>query len=289
MTPRPRNVISPAEVAGLRASHPRAFGRPLEERLREWAVWGLFVAFSLYAFWAMGFFDLPMIANGLGKLGFMFGLMWPPAHNGWFADFLHGILETLGMAFIGTLLAALGAIPLGFLGAKNVVPQWIFHFGLRRIFDGLRGVDQLIWALVFVNVVGLGPFAGILAIAVGDMGTLAKLFSEAIENVERRQVEGVRASGANSVEVMRLGMLPQVLPIILSQTLYFFESNTRSATILGVVGAGGIGLQLSDRIRVNNWDEAAFIILMILVTVSLIDFLSRHVRERFIGKIEYRP
>lgn len=132
-------------------------------------------------------------------------------------------------------------------------------------------------------------FAGIMAIAVSDTGTLAKLFAEAIEGVERKQVDGVRAAGAGNTLVMRLGMLPQVLPVILSNILYFFESNTRSATILGVVGAGGIGLHLSDRIRANNWDEAAFIILMILVTVSVIDYASRRLRESFIGAVEYRP
>jgi phosphonate transport system permease protein len=174
------------------------------------------------------------------------------------------------------------SLPLGFLGARNVVPQWLFHFGLRRVFDGLRGIDQLIWALIFVNVVGLGPFAGIMAIFMSDTGTLSKLFAEAIENIDRRQVEGVTASGANRLGVMRFGILPQVLPVMLSNVLYYFESNTRSATILGVVGAGGIGLHLSDRIRVNNWDEACLIIIMILVTVSLIDYGSKLARERFI-------
>jgi phosphonate transport system permease protein len=165
-----------------------------------------------------------------------------------------------------------------------VVTNPVFHFGLRRCFDGLRGIDALIWALAFIHVVGLGPFAGIMAIAVTDAGTLAKLFAEAVENVDRKPVEGVRATGARSIQVARFGILPQVLPVFLSQTLYYFESNTRSATILGVVGAGGIGLQLSDRIRVNDWQEAAFIILLILITVSLIDFLSGHVRTRVVSR-----
>ena len=193
------------------------------------------------------------------------------------------------MAFFGTLFAALIAVPFGFLGAKNVLPNWIFHFGPRRFLDCVRGIDMLIWALVFVNVVGLGPFAGILAIIVGDMGTLSKLFAEAIENIDRKQVEGVRSSGANKFEVVRLGILPQVFPVMLSQSLYYFESNTRSATILGIVGAGGIGLQLSDRIRVNNWDEACLIIIMILITVSIIDRFSRMIRMRIVRADDYRP
>jgi phosphonate transport system permease protein len=193
------------------------------------------------------------------------------------------------MAFLGTLFAALIALPFGFLGARNVVTSAVIHFSLRRVFDCLRGIDTLIWALVFVNVVGLGPFAGILAIIVSDLGTFAKLFAEAIENIDRKQVEGVRSTGASDIEVMRFGILPQVIPVILSQTLYYFESNTRSATILGIVGAGGIGLQLSDRIRVNNWDEACLIIIMILITVSIIDHLSKLARLRIIQAQEYRP
>lgn len=273
----------------LQAAFPHLYRHSRKARIRRALGSGLFAALTVYALHETGFFSFQKIWQGLGKLGNVFAFMFPPAHNGYFWEFFGGILETLSMAFLGTLGAALFAIPLGFLAAKNVIPNWLFHFGLRRMFDGIRGVDQLIWALVFINVVGLGPFAGILAIMVADTGTLAKLFSEAIENIDGRQVEGVRATGANRVQTIRFGMLPQVLPVVISQTLYYFESNTRSATILGIVGAGGIGLQLSDRIRVNNWDEAAFIILMILVTVSIIDVLSRHLRERFIGRAEYRP
>jgi phosphonate transport system permease protein len=212
-----------------------------------------------------------------------------PWHGGWLGEFGYALLETLAMAFLGTLLASLAALPLGFLGARNVVPDRLSHFGVRRFFDGVRGIDTLIWALMFVNVVGLGPFAGVMAIAVSDCGTLAKLFAEAIENIDRRQIEGVQASGANRLQVMRFGMLPQVLPVMMSHTLYYFESNTRAATILGVVGAGGIGLQLADRIRVNNWDEVSFLLLMILAAVTLIDVLSKTVRLRIIHAGETSP
>jgi phosphonate transport system permease protein len=128
----------------------------------------------------------------------------------------------------------------------------------------------------------MGPFAGILALAVPDIGLLAKMFSESIEAAERRQVEGVRASGGSRLQAIRYGLIPQAAPVMLSQILYTFESNTRSATILGVVGAGGIGLALGDRIRLNDWDEAAFIILLILVTVAVIDWASRRIRLRLI-------
>jgi phosphonate transport system permease protein len=129
-----------------------------------------------------------------------------------------------------------------------------------------------------------GPLAGVLAIITSDTGTLAKVYSEAVENVDKKQLDGVKATGAGTLQLYRFGALPQIMPVFLSLSLYFFESNTRSATILGIVGAGGIGLQLSERMRANLWDQTAFIILLILITVALIDHLSRLIRERFIGK-----
>jgi phosphonate transport system permease protein len=273
--------ISDAEIAARQHAMPRAFGRPLAERLGIVTGWSALAGVIVFCLWHMDF-SPQRLWQGIWKLAWLVQLMFPPWHGGWLREFSYAMMQTLAIAFLGTLLASLAAVPLGFLGTQNVVPQWLFHFGLRRIFDGIRGVDALLWALMFVNVVGLGPFAGVMAIAVSDTGTLAKLFAEAIENVDRRPLGRVRASGANRLQVMRFGILPQVLPVLLSHILYFFESNTRSATILGVVGAGGIGLQLADRIRVNNWDEVGFLLLMILLTVSLIDQLSKTIRRRFI-------
>jgi len=144
-------------------------------------------------------------------------------------------------------------------------------------------VDQLIWALAYVRAVGLGPLAGVLAIATADIAVLAKLYAEAIENAEKRQAEGIAAAGGSPTLVMRFGILPQVAPIMLGHALYFFESNARSASILGVVGAGGIGLQIAERIRVRNWDEVAFIIILMVVMVMAIDWLSQRLRRRLIG------
>jgi phosphonate transport system permease protein len=273
--------LSAADIAVLRHKIPRAFSRPWAERLWVMLRWLSCTVLITYGLWYTDFTP-QRLWHGIHKLGWMIQLMWPPWHGGWLGEFTYSMLETVAMAFLGTLLACLAAVPLGFLGARNIVPQRVFHFGVRRIFDGIRGVDALIWALMFVNVVGLGPFAGVMAIAISDSGTLAKLFAEAIENVDRRQIDGVRAAGANRLQIMRFGILPQVLPVVLSHALYYFESNTRSATILGVVGAGGIGMQLADRIRVNNWDEVSFLLLMILLAVSLIDLASRAVRLRLI-------
>jgi phosphonate transport system permease protein len=219
---------------------------------------------------------------GLSRLGWLVALMWPPSPGGAFLDLLHGLGESLAMAFLGTVLAALVALPLALLGAGNVVGSALLRFSVRRVYDGLRGIDTLIWALIFVSAVGMGPFAGILALAVPDAGTLAKLFSVALEGADRRQVDAVRAAGAGRLLAVRIGLLPQVAPVMLAQVLYTLESNARSSTVLGIVGAGGIGLALSDRIRINNWDEAAFIILMILAMVAAIDLVSRTIRLRLI-------
>jgi phosphonate transport system permease protein len=222
------------------------------------------------------------LLEGIGKLGWLLALMWPPSAGGHLLDLLHALAETVAMAFLGTLLAAAIALPLSFLGARNVIASALTRFTVRRAYDGLRAVDSLVWALIFVSAVGMGPFAGILALALPDIGTLSKTFSEALESADRRPVEGVRASGGSRLHAIRFGLIPQVAPVMLAQVLYTFESNTRSATIIGVVGAGGIGLALADRMRINNWDEAAFIILLILVAVGVIDAASRRIRMRLI-------
>jgi phosphonate transport system permease protein len=189
----------------------------------------------------------------------------------------------LSIAFFGTTIASALALPLGFLSARNVVAGRIVHFLSRRTLDCVRSVDTLVWALIWINVVGLGPFAGALAIASTDLAALAKLMSEAIETAEAGPVEGILASGGGRLAVIRFGLLPQVLPICAGQALYYFESNTRSATIIGIVGAGGIGLYLSEMIRVLEWREAAFLILMVLVAVAAIDAVSRQLRAAIMG------
>lgn len=267
------------DVAAWRARVPAAFGPPPLARAGRLALGLGALAFTLGA---LAWFEMTpgRFLRGLGELGRVALLMVPPNPGEQPMELVWALIETLAMAVAGTAIAALLAVPLGFLAARNVISLAPFRFGVRRFLDVLRGVDQLIWALIFVRAVGLGPLAGVLAIIVSDTGTLAKLYSEALENTDRRPVEGVRAAGAGGVLVARFGLLPQALPMMLSNALYIFESNVRSATILGIVGAGGIGFQLSDRIRALRWDEASFIILMILVTVAVIDAGSAALRRR---------
>jgi phosphonate transport system permease protein len=194
------------------------------------------------------------------------------------------MLETLAIALLGTLLAAVVAFPLGFLAARNTTLNRVVQFFARRSFDTLRGVDILIWALIWINVVGLGPFAGVLALFMSDLGIFGKLFSEAIEAADNKPVEGIVSTGGTSLASVLFGILPQLMPVLLSQVLYAFESNTRSASIIGIVGAGGIGLILSEQIRTLELQQMAFVILMILVTVSVIDYFCSKIRFAIIGQ-----
>jgi phosphonate transport system permease protein len=277
-------VLTRDDIAALRALHPQAFGPSLRVRATRWAGGAGAAVLAALLFGHLGFFNWTMIGTGLGRLAGIVGFMLPPGGFDDLGQLLYAVLQTLAMAFAGSVLANIIAVPIGFLAARNVVRSAVLHFLLRRVLDAIRGVDVLIWALIFISVVGLGPFAGILAIIVSDTGALAKLYAEAIEAVDRRQREAVQATGASRLQVIRYGIVPQVLPLILSNAIYFFESNTRNATVLGVVGAGGIGLALFDRIGVDDWHSASLVILLILLTVYSIDTLTGGLRRRLSGR-----
>jgi phosphonate transport system permease protein len=274
--------LSPDRDA-LRARYPNVFNRPASARLAMPAM--LTIAFAIFAFGLIDLnFSLTRLITGVRQLGWITLMMLPPDPGASLPLYLKALGETLSIALLGTTLAALMALPISLLAARNIVPSNLIRFPIRRFLDTIRGVDVLIWALVWINVVGLGPFAGVLAIAVSDCGALGKLFSEAIEAADRKQVEGIRASGGSALHEIRFGLMPQVLPVIAGQVLYFIESNTRSATIIGIVGAGGIGLQLAEQIRVLEWQKVSFLILMILVAVAAIDWISARLRFAIIGQ-----
>jgi phosphonate transport system permease protein len=273
---------TPVDIAAMRVRFPRAFAATPLTRVLRWIGGLLFVAWLVaLSVW----FDITpaRLSRGMSGLFVILRQMIPPSPGTQWQDILQGLAQSVAMAFLGTFVAAVIALPLGFLGARNVLVNALAHFSIRRVFDGFRGVDQLIWALAFVRAVGLGPLAGVMAIAAADICVLAKLFAEAIENADPRQTDAVTAGGGTRLLEIRYGLLPQVLPVLLAQVLYSFESNTRSAAILGVVGAGGIGLQIAERIKVRYWDEVSFIIILILLTVAVIDQLSARVRRRLIG------
>lgn len=274
-----------AELPVLRDRHPKVFHGSRERRLASAATLTAILGLTALALWRLDFSPAKIVA-GLGQLGSFAGLMLPPHPGSWSRAvlFLHGLAETVAIAFLGTLLAAIVAFPIGFIAARNTTVNRIVQFLARRVLDGIRGIDALIWALLWINVVGLGPFAGVLAIMTSDIGAFGKLFSEAIEATDTKAVEGVTSAGGGPLHRIRFGVLPQVLPVMAGQVLYYFESNTRSSTIIGIVGAGGIGLYLSEMIRTLEWQAVSFIVILILLAVAAIDFVSSRLRAAIAGK-----
>ncbi|MEM9100310.1 MAG: phosphonate ABC transporter, permease protein PhnE [Pseudomonadota bacterium] len=245
-------------------------------------------------------FDSPLVNTGLfGALGLMIsGDRVVPDQSNFslvISEFLtnniwhHGIvlfalLETILMALIGTMIASMLGLPLGFLAARNVTPFSGVRFALRRLFDFLRGIDTLIWSLIFLRAFGPGLFTGMFAIAFTDTGTLGKLMSEAIENAEGKQVEGIQSTGAKRVQRYRFGIVPQIMPVFISQSLYYLESNTRSAVIIGAMGAGGIGLQFLGALQTGtDFENVAYMAILVLLTVIAMDAISARLRRALIG------
>jgi phosphonate transport system permease protein len=196
-------------------------------------------------------------------------------------EYMKQMAVTIQIALWGTLLSIAGAVPFGLLSSTNVVPMWIYQ-PIRRIMDACRSINEMIFAMLFISAVGLGPFAGVLALFMHTLGTLSKLFSEAVEAIDPQPVEGIRATGANKIQEIAYGIIPQVIPLWISYSLYRFESNVRSASVVGMVGAGGIGMLLWDAIRSFNYGSTAAMLIIIAVVVSLMDVASSFIRKRFI-------
>jgi phosphonate transport system permease protein len=275
--------ITAADIAAERARFPGAYAPTLRERLHFWLLWGGGTTLTLYCLYRFGFFTADFL-HGVSKFGsVVVAQLFPPTGFANLPMFMMVMGETIAMAFMGTLLGAVFAFPLSFLASKNMMRSRPLQFGTRRFADLLRSFDYLIWALIFVRAIGLGPLAGIMAIAIVETGTFVKLYSEAIENLDRKQIDGVIAAGGDGLQRIRFGVMPQVLPMMLSNTLYMFEHNVRSASILGIVGAGGIGFLLADRLRAYELQETCLIIILIILAVYAIDYLSKTLRERLIG------
>jgi phosphonate transport system permease protein len=194
---------------------------------------------------------------------------------------LRGAVETIQIAVVGTVAAALLALPMGFAAARNAAPPWLFYVA-RSVLNAFRAVDTLVYALIFVAAVGLGPFPGVLAVVVYTATVLAKLYSEAIEAIEPGPVEAVVATGATALQVLRWGVLPQLVPQFLSFTLYRFETNIRAAAVLGFVGAGGIGFYIQTYLRLLNYPAAATVLLVLIGLVMIVDFASSRLRARLV-------
>ena len=215
-----------------------------------------------------------------GNMGQFARDFFPPDFRDW-RLYAHEMVVTVHIAIWGTLFAVVAAIPAGLLSAANVAPVWI-HQPVRRLMDACRAINEMVFAMLFIVAVGLGPFAGVLALAVHTTGILAKLFSEAVEAIDPRPVEGIRATGAHRLVEVVYGVIPQVLPLWLSFILYRFESNVRSASVVGMVGAGGIGVVLYEVIRSFEYAQTCAVLVILVVTVTLIDLASAWMRRRLI-------
>jgi phosphonate transport system permease protein len=202
---------------------------------------------------------------------------FPPDFSDW-RFYLEETIITISMGVWGTLMAAIAAIPLSVLASKNVSPVWIVQ-PIRRILDAMRAINEIVFALIFVVAVGLGPFAGVLALFVHTAGTLGKLFSEAVEAIDPGPVEGIRATGANRIQEITYGIIPQVMPLWTSYILYRFESNVRSASVLGIVGAGGIGVSLYQSFQAFQYQKVCAILMILIAATTTIDFLSSKLRN----------
>ena len=273
------------DLPALRARHAAIFATDWRGRAVVYGIIVLLVGLLVLAVVRLDL-SLAQLLAGIGELGKMVGMMFPPVPSSMAHArlYLHALSETLAMAFLGTLFGALLAFPLSLLAARNTTINAGVQCLARRSSDTIRSIDQLIWALIWVNVVGLGPFAGMLAVMTSDIGNLSKLFSEALETADKKPVEAVTSTGGTRALAIRFGILPQVMPVIASQILYFFESNTRSSTIIGIVGAGGIGLHLAEQIRTLEYQAVAFIILLILLAVMAIDCVSGFLRQAITGR-----
>lgn len=252
-------------------------GPTRKERAFDYLCWGGFVGLLVWSFTPAEMNRLGEVLSGGGNMGMLLADFLEPNFRYW-RTYLDLMLETVQMAVWGSFLSVLLAVPFGLMSSTNVAPAWL-PFPVRRLMDAFRAINELVFALIFVAAVGLGPLAGVLALAVHTTGTLAKLFSEAVEAIDPRPVEGIRATGANRLQEIIYGVIPQVLPLWISFSLYRFEANVRSATVLGIVGAGGIGMSLSESLRGFDYGSGAAILLIILATVSLLDVFGNYLRR----------
>jgi phosphonate transport system permease protein len=238
--------------------------------------WGLALALLVWSWQGAEMRPLELFAHSKNMAAFAADF-FPPDFHDW-RLYLSEIVITVQIALWGTVLSIIAAIPFGLLCSENVAPLWVVQ-PTRRVMDALRAVNEMVFAMLFVAAVGLGPFAGVLALFVHTTGVLAKLFSEAVEAIDPRPVEGIRATGASLLPEIVFAILPQVLPLWVSYSLYRFESNVRSAAVVGMVGAGGIGVVLWEIIRGFQFPQTCAVMLMIIATVSLLDVLSARLRR----------
>jgi phosphonate transport system permease protein len=266
-------VSRAASVPSLPASAPLS---PPRTRLTTQLAWGLVLATLTWS-WEGAEIRPGALWTDAGNMAVFAKDFFPPDFHDW-RIYLREMVITIHIAVWGTVLAVVCAVPLGLLSSENLVPRWVYQ-PVRRLMDACRAINEMVFAMLFIVAVGLGPFAGVLALWVHTTGVLAKLFAEAVEAVDPRPVEGVRATGAHPFEEVLYGVIPQVLPLWISYSLYRFESNVRSASVVGMVGAGGIGVILHEVIRGFEYAQTSAVLLIVVGSVTLIDLVSARIRQ----------
>lgn len=280
------DALEPHVIAGLKQQHAHLFSAQ-RRYLRYLAI--LAVVIVLYYVYFFSYFGIPWseVVRGTREVGryFLRMFVWHNVSEWPFMYYFSQIAITLAIVFAGTVTASFLALPLSFLAARNVMSTPVLRpvsLVIRRILDVLRGLDMAIWGLIFVRAVGMGPLAGVLAIVMQDLGLLGKLYAEGHEAVERSPSRGLRALGASPLQTHRFGIFTQSFPTFLALSLYQIESNTRSAAVLGFVGAGGIGLVYAENMRLWNWDVVMFITLILVAIVMMMDKISAMLRAKYI-------
>lgn len=252
----------------------------MSKRFFPWLLLALVVVFTAWSVSETGF-SLPSVYEGFFVKPFLRQFiegMWP---LNWtiLEEVLHQTLVTIQMAWLGTLIAAVISLPLSFLAARNITPAVALGTSIRAFFNLDRSIDVLIVALVLVSAIGLGPLPGVLAIGIHSIGAMGKLFTEAIESIDRGPIEALESTGASHPQVVRWAVVPQVIPHLISLSLYRLELNIRSSVVLGIVGAGGIGFLLLDNVRQFQYQNVSLILLVITVLVMAIDYISGKLRK----------
>ena len=251
--------------------------RTMKEQAFDVLLWGAFVGLLIWSFVPSDMHRFGQVLFGSDNMALLLKDFFEPNFRYW-RSYLELMLESVQMAVWGSFLSVLLAVPFGLLSSTNLAPAWVV-FPVRRLMDAFRAINELVFALIFVAAVGLGPLAGVMALTIHTTGTLAKLFSEAVEAIDPRPVEGIRTTGSSRLQEIVYGVVPQVLPLWSSFSLYRFEANIRSATVLGIVGAGGIGMSLSESLRGFDYASGAAILLIILATVSIFDIFGTLLRR----------
>lgn len=247
------------------------------ERIKPWLAWLTLAVVLVWSWMPAEMYNIVSLYTDSGNMvEFGKGFMSPNFHD--WDIYVEEMLITVNIAIWGTALAIVAGIPLAILSSSNIAPFWIVQ-PVRRLMDACRAINEIVFALLFVVAVGLGPFAGVMALCVHNTGVVAKLFSEAVEAIDPRPVEGIRATGSSKLQEVVFGVIPQVIPLWISFSLYRFETNVRSATVLGIVGAGGIGQILWESMRGFMYAETAAIMLIVVITISLIDIVSQQLRR----------